>query len=711
MALGRGAGSQRVRGQLVGGPFFELLGTRPQLGRFFSRSDVAEPSGQPVAVISDGFWQRQFGGARDVLGKTLELGQQKFVVVGVAPKYFTGTGVGNIDLWVPLVAANGLRFDRSPGWMTARNMKWLGVITRVSADSSAAIAASVRMTNIHRAFQPMDSTATSVLMPILRRYTVKNSPDVKVARLLLWVSACVLLIACANVANLLLARAVKRRQEIAVRLALGIDSTRLAILLLSESAVLAILGALGSLALVHFAGAIVRARFLAGMAAWSTSLVDTRLLAFTSLATILVVFLIGLAPLVFARRTRLSLAIKTSTAGAGKRRTPIHGLLVVTQVTLCVVLLIGTGLFVASLRNVNALRLGLDTRQVLVGEIDLSSIGRADADVAASYLQFADRVRALPGVADASVAMSVPFRSTYGTAFSIPGMPVLPKIPDAGPYYNAVDEHYLATVGTKLLRGRGITAEDRATRARVVVINESMANLFWPGVDPIGKCVKVGGDTMPCSTVIGIMENFRRQSLIEGASLQYLVPIERSPGRDRDRVLFIRAKDDPDRMVEPIRRAMQSLAPDFPYADVRPMQTLLEADFKPWVLGSTMFAVFGAVGLALAIVGLYATLAYDVAQRSRELSVRVALGAESRQIVSLVMRGGLALVIAGVVLGWTVALGSGRWVSNLLYDVSARDVTIYGGVGAVLFVVGALATALPAWRATKVDLRTAMAAE
>ena len=216
---------------------------------------------------------------------------------------------------------------------------------------------------------------------------------------------------------------------------------------------------------------------------------------------------------------------------------------------------------------------------------------------------------------------------------------------------------------------------------------------------------------MPCSTIVGVMENARRQSLIEGVSLQYIVPLERSPGRDRDRVLFVRVKGDPERMIEPVRRAMQSLAPDLPYADVRVMQSLLDPDFKPWVLGSTMFSVFGAVGLALAIVGLYATLAYDVAQRSRELSVRVALGAESRQIVSLVMRGGLTLVIVGVGLGWVVALGSGRWVSNLLYDVSARDMMIYGSVGAVLFLVGILATALPAWRATKVDLRTAMAAE
>jgi putative ABC transport system permease protein len=193
--------------------------------------------------------------------------------------------------------------------------------------------------------------------------------------------------------------------------------------------------------------------------------------------------------------------------------------------------------------------------------------------------------------------------------------------------------------------------------------------------------------------------------------VQYLVPLERSPGRDRDRVLFVRVAGDPDQMLEPVRRAMQSSAPDLPYADVRPMHTLLDADFKPWMLGSTMFSIFGLVGLALAVVGLYATLAYDVAQRSRELSVRVALGAESRQIVRLVMRSGVGLVVSGVVLGWLVALSSGRWVAGLLYEVSPRDVGIYGAVGAALIVVGVLATTLPAWRATRVDLREAMAAE
>jgi len=429
------------------------------------------------------------------------------------------------------------------------------------------------------------------------------------------------------------------------------------------------------------------------------------------IATLVVMVLIGLAPLVHARRIRLTVALKSSSAGAGRRRAPAHAALVVAQVTLCVVLLIGTGLFVRSLWKVNGLRLGIDTRQVMVASVDLQSVGRSDADIAATYLRFADRVRALSGVQSVTVSMATPFNSSYGAEISIPGLPRLPHVRDGGPYYNAVDEHYLTTMGTRLISGRGITVEDRATRARVVVVNQSMAQLFWPGKDAIGKCVKVGGDTMPCSTVIGVAENARRQSLIEGVSLQYLVPLERSPGRYRDHVLFVRASGDPDQMLEPVRRAMQSTAPDLPYANVQPMHNLLDGDFKPWTLGSTMFSIFGVVGLALAVVGLYGTLAYDVAQRSRELSVRVALGAGSRQIVRLVMRGGVGLVLSGVVLGWLVALSSARWVADLLYEVSARDAGIYGGVGVALVVVGVLATALPAWRATKVDLREAMSAE
>jgi predicted permease len=711
MALGRGAAAEKIRGQLVGGPYFELLGTKPALGRLFSRDDVAEPTGQPVAVISEGFWQRHFAGAPDVLGKTLPIGQTRFTIVGVAPRYFTGTGVSSIDVWLPLVAAHGLRFDKSPNWMDSRNMSWLAIITRQTGDSSSLVAASVRATNVHKAFQPRDSLVVGKLTPILRRFTAKNSPDVKVARLLLYVSAFVLLIACANVANLLLARAVRRRQEMAVRLALGIDSLRLATLLFTESAVLAILGGAASLFVVQFGGGLVRARFLSTVNAWSESLVDRRVLAFTLITTFAVMLLIGLAPLLNARRIRLTVALKSSSAGGGRRRSRAHAALVVAQVTLCVVLLIGTGLFVRSLWKVNGLRLGIDTKQVLVANVDLISIGRSDAEIAAAYLRFAERVRALAGVQAATVSMATPFSSTYGAQISVPGLEKPPRVPDGGPYYNAVDEHYLTTMGTRLISGRGITAEDRAVRARVLVVNQSMAQLYWPGADPIGKCVKIGGDTMPCSTVVGVAENARRQSLIEGVSLQYLVPLERSPGRDRDRVLFVRVNGDADQMLEPVRRAMQSSAPDLPYANVRPMHSLLEGDFKPWTLGSTMFTIFGVVGLVLAIVGLYGTLAYDVAQRSRELSVRVALGAQSRQIVRLVMRGGVGLVLSGVVLGWLVALSSTRWVAELLYEVSPRDIAIYGGVGAALVVVGIVATAMPAWRATKVDLREAMAAE
>lgn len=712
--LDRGSAAQAVRTQLVSPSFFDLVGPKPQAGRFFVPDDGIEPVGQPVAVIGHGLWMRRFGGARDVIGQQLRIGPTTFTVIGVAPRYFSGLGNVAIDVWIPLTSAAGIRFGDGANWMSARNT-WLSIIARVPGDSQAIHAATTKVAGV---LEPAISngersapTAHPEFAPVLRRYAARNNPDVKVARLLMAVSVFVLLIACGNVANLLLARAIKRRQEVAVRLALGVSPARLATMMLAESAMLAVLGGLGAVAVVHIGGRMVRARLLSGVTAWSASLVDARVLAFTCVATFVVIVLIAAAPLMQSLRTSVTAALAAGGRTSSGRTAFTRSSLVVAQVTLCTVLLVGTGLFVRSLQNVNDLRLGMDTKQVLAAQMDLSSVGRAKHEIAATFLTLARRVRVMPGVRSASVAMALPLASSWADRLIIPGIPKLPSVPDGGPYFNLVDEHFFSTLGTRILRGRGITAADVATSANVAVVNESMAKLFWPNDDPIGRCIKVGGDTMPCATIVGIVENARRQRLLEGTSVQYFLPLSASVGSEASRVLLIRASGRPDALVERVQRDLQRAGADFPYVDVRPMQTLLDGDFKPWTLGSTMFGVFGGLALVLASIGLYAMLAYDVAQRTRELSVRMALGAQSRDIMRLVMRRGIGLAASGTVFGVLLALGGGRWIKDLLYDVSTTDAAVFAAVVATLLLTAFIATTLPARRATRVDLRTAMTAE
>jgi hypothetical protein len=372
---------------------------------------------------------------------------------------------------------------------------------------------------------------------------------------------------------------------------------------------------------------------------------------------------------------------------------------------------------------VNGLRLGIDTERVLVARLMtsgttgvVSTVGRPDPSlqsraIEARFLRLAERARAVPGVAAASVALSLPFYSSWATQLVLPGRDALPQIEDGGPYYNAVDEHFFTALGTRLVRGRGITAEDRRTRARVVVVNETMARLFWPGAEALGSCLRIGADTMPCSTVIGVAENSRRQGIIEGATLQYFVPLEVSPGVAPERVLFVRTAGSVGVLAAQLREVLQNAEANLPYVDVRPMRRLLDAELRPWVLGSTMFGAFGGVALVLAAVGVYGVFAYDVAQRAAELAVRMALGARSADVVRLVLRRALMIAVTGLVIGATFALIGGRWLRELLYEVSTGDPPVFGLVALVLVACVVAATILPAWRATRVDLRRAMSAE
>jgi predicted permease len=383
----------------------------------------------------------------------------------------------------------------------------------------------------------------------------------------------------------------------------------------------------------------------------------------------------------------------------------------ISQIALCTVLLIGTGLFIRSLFRLNALDLGIDTQHVLVAQMDLRAIGYDAATIGPTYLQLAERLKRLPGVRSVSVAVGSPFYSSYGTSLKVPGLAELPKAADGGPYGNAVDENYFATLGMHIIMGRAFLPSDR-NGGRVAIVNESMARRFWPGRSPIGQCLKVGGDTMPCSPVVGVVANARQQSLIEGETFQYFLPLESGPPTwGGTRSVFVSVTGSPDRFVTPVREAMQSAGSGLPYAVVRPMRTLLAGDFRPWDLGATMFSMFGGLALVLAAVGLYGSLAYDIAERRRELSVRMALGAQVADVVGYVMKRSALVIIAGLVIGVAATLAGARLIQGLLYGVSAHDPYVFLGVALTIAGAGALAAAIPSWRATRVDIRAALSSE
>jgi predicted permease len=312
------------------------------------------------------------------------------------------------------------------------------------------------------------------------------------------------------------------------------------------------------------------------------------------------------------------------------------------------------------------------------------------------------------------VAASLPFSSSYAAGFRVAGRDSLPRVPDGGPYLNAVTGDFFATVGMRVLRGRGLTAADGEGTARVVVINESMARLYWPGESPLGACVHFGQDSVPqCATVVGVAEDARRQGIVESTSLQYFVPLGQHPDFMQDRRLFVRPAPgaDPTVVAAAVRREMQTAAADLPYADVFPMSDLLDGEMRPWRLGASLFGAFGLLALALAAVGLYGVIAYSVSQRTHELGVRMALGARAGDVRRMVLAQGVALAAAGAAIGLVLAYAAAPRVQALLFKTSPRDPAVFAGVVATLLLVAVAACVVPAWRASRVDPAEALRTE
>ncbi|HEU4629283.1 MAG TPA: ABC transporter permease [Gemmatimonadaceae bacterium] len=722
-SLGRGVEAQPVRATIVTGDYFPLLGTRAELGRLLQPADD-ERGSAPVAVISHGFWQRHFGGDPDVVGRTLQLDQVTYTVVGVAPPGFVGLEQRRTpEVWLPFVpravAAGDTTALQEYGWQS------LYVVGRLRPGASDAQAEAQSTVVFRSPRNPnADTTARALVRSVLPRAVLSAAEDeslpgdgranARVAVLLAGVSLLVLLIACANVANLLLARALQRRREIAVRLALGVSRRRLALQLVTESLLLAAAGGLAALLVVHWGGLLVR-HLLLGDVAWEGSPVDGRVLAFTAVATVLTGLLTGLVPALQASRPSLTSALRTGlrAGGGGGRHSRLRAALLVTQTVLSVVLLAGTGLFVRSLVRVGNERLGLDVDQVLVGTMRLRGLGYAPPRVEAMYREMAERVGAVPGVRGVALATALPFYSTSSITFRLPGRDSLPRVADGGPYINAVTPGYLRTVGTRLLRGRDFTDADRAGTAPVAIVNQAMAELYWPGESAIGQCIIVGDTEAPCTTVVGVMENARRQGIVEGTSLQYLVPLEQAPRFLRGRQLVARVDQGADlaRVSAAVARAMQGVAADLPYADVFPMSDLLQGELRPWRMGAALFGAFGALALLLAAVGLYGVVAYSVSQRTQELGVRMALGAQAKDVRLLVLRQGVALAAAGAIVGGALALLLAPRVGDLLFETSPRDPVVFGGVVTTMLVVAVAACLAPAWRASRVDPAITMRAE
>ncbi|HET7622728.1 MAG TPA: ABC transporter permease [Gemmatimonadaceae bacterium] len=722
LAIGVGSDAREMQVGAVSSSFFGFFDAPPVLGRYFSAQEDAPPDGTPVVVLSYAMWQTRYGGHSDVLGSTLQIGPTVYTVIGVSPRGFAGLWPEEPPVaYIPIssyAAGVDLRLKGENWWDTYR-WTWASMIAQRKPGVTVAAANADLTSALKRSYAAADEkygeTAANgerrardhaLIASILSERGPNQSSTAKVAALVAGMALVVLLIACANVANLLFARALRRRREIAVRVALGVSRKRLLSQLLTESVLLALLGGVAGLILGQWGGSALRAAFLPP-GSESPVMTDTRTLIYVGAAVLLAGIITGLAPAFQAGKTDLTVDLK-----AGQREGVIHRsrarvALLILQGALSVVLLVGAGLFVRSLNNVKNIRLGYDPDSVLVLDLAMRGVKLDSAHEMTLRKQLLERAQAIPAVERAALSVTLPFWSTWSMGLNVPGVDT--ALVHAQYDLNSVSPDFFATMGTRILAGRGIEAQDVAGAPGAVVVSASMAKKLWPGENALGKCIKVGADSLPCTYVVGIAEDIKNEQLSDDPGLFYYLSAEQyHPERAG---LLLRMRGDPTSQVEEVRRELQKLMPGASYITVTPFSEVVGQQMRSWSLGATMFMVFGTLALVLATIGLYGVIAYNVVQRSHEMGVRIALGAQQGDVLWLVVRQGLLLAALGIIIGGLATFAAASRIEPLLFQESARDPLVYGGVVLVMLLVAAAASFIPARRAARVDPNVALRAE
>jgi predicted permease len=549
-----------------------------------------------------------------------------------------------------------------------------------------------------------------VFGPLLQERGPGRDDSTRVAVWLAILAGVGLLLACANVANLLLARALSRRREIAVRVALGVSRRRLMAQLLTESLVLAFAGAVGGIALT-LAGSRLLQPLLPNVAT-PEQVFDGRVLALALGLALVAGVLAGLAPARYAARRDTVAALRTQLGTSGDTPARLRTLLLLTQTMLSTVLLIGAGLFIRSLQHARATPLGFDAGRLVIVRVELRDHHVPAGFTSGLYRQFAARLPSVPGVVSATTTLQIPFSVSGSTSISVPGVDSATLARYGEFRLNAVGAAYFETFGTKILRGRALDASDRAGSALVVVVSDSMARVLWPNDDALGKCVHVGGADRPCSTVVGVAENVHQYEVRAEPSLQYWFPESQRQGDNGGAfATVVRISGSPASMIGTMRQALTPLAPPDAFLSITSVGASVDRAIRPWRLGALVLSVFGALGLLIASLGLYSALAYTVSQRTAELGLRRALGAGTATVLRAVIGHGLTVTGAGITLGLLVSAAAGRVIAAMLFGIGAVDAFVWLVVVGALMAAALLACVIPAYRAARVDPMVALKGE
>ena len=710
--LSIGDRAEVTAGSIVSANYFDAIGVRPVLGRGFAPEEEVGRSAHPVVVISHQLWKDRFRSDPAIIGKTQMLNGQPHTIVGVAPEGFYGTFVGYpFQFWVP--ASMQERFDSSGYKLEDRGARWIEGFVRLKPGVTAAQAQaeiSGVASQLEAAYPETDRGRGIKLVPLWQS-PFNNSglllPTLEVA---LAVVFFVLLIACANVGNLMLVRSFARRHEMTIRLAIGADRRRLLKQLLTEGLILSSVAAGGGLLLALWCrNALVRIIPPRGVQMRIAGDIDWRVLALSAAVCLISTLLFGLVPAIQSSKVDLAGALKSESGGVVSARhgSWIRSGLVVLQVALSFILLVGSGLLIQSLQRIRRSSPGFSTQGVLLTSVNLFAAGY-DMPRARNFQdQLLDRVETLSGVESAAYARIAPFSyRTYSSApVAVDGYQVPP---DQQPTveYNEVSPAYFRTLGIPLVSGREFTPADDANAQLVAIVNETMVTQYWRGENPVGKRLKVKDRWI---TVAGVAKAAKYGNLMESQKPFFYVPLRQNPSTQV--ALFVRTPQGPETIAPALIREVHALDPALAPYEVITMQENVERSTTSQHVAVTLLSGFGALALLLAGIGLYGVMSYAVSQSRRELGLRMALGATPSHLLRLVMSRGVTLTAGGVALGAGAALLLTRLLGYLLYKVSPRDPMSFALAFAVMIIAALAASLIPAWRATKTDPVRALRAE
>ena len=699
---------ERIKGAVVTPDFFGVMGVPARLGRTLA-AGLDKPGAPRTVVLSYALWQRRYAGSPDVLGRQMVLDGEPRTVVGVMPPYFQYPP--QAELWTAArfaVPEHVLRptVDES----NVRDTYYFDTIGRVRAGLSLAQArgeANAIARRLKQQYGSDEGASTVALIPLHDDLVAPTRPALIV---LLAAVALLLLIACANVANILLARGAARQKEIAVRTALGAGRARLARQFLTESVLLAVAGVGLGIALAYAALPALRAVTPSDTMASATIAVDSRVLVFTTLVSLACGILFGLFPALHLSGAALDSMLKEgsrgSSGGVGAHRT--RSVLVVSEVALAAVLLIGAGLLIRSFSRLLSVAEGFRPERVLSFQL---SLPQARYPAAADRARFTSRalesIAALPGVDSAAAISRLPLNPGASTrSVDIKGR--TSAADDAAPDYLVVTPGYFRSMGIRLAGGRAFTERDGPGAPLAVIVNQSMARYFWPGRNPLGEFVKVDGcgkENEWCQ-VVGVVEDVRQRSLDQRPPAALYVPYATDPWPFM--TFVVRTRTDPAAAASAIQDAIHFVDKDEPLYGVRTMDQVVSESRSPRRVRMLLLSLFAALALALACVGIYGVMAYSVAERAHEIGIRMALGAERKDVLSLVVGQGLRLALAGLAVGLLLAAGLSRFLSSILFGIATTDLPTFAGVSVLLVVLAAAASYLPAWRAARLDPVTSL---